>query len=67
MDIEQKLLRSELDVGIVEGEILSPDLTVLPIIDDCLVLDGGKGSSILWERNACQVQKILMVGTFCYA
>ncbi len=37
-DIEQKLLRSELDVGIVEGEILSPDLTVLPIIDDCLVL-----------------------------
>ena len=41
-DIEQKLLRSELDVGIVEGEILSPDLTVLPIIDDCLVLAVGK-------------------------
>ncbi len=37
-DIEQKLLRSELDVGIVEGKSLSPDLTVLPIIDDCLVL-----------------------------
>ena len=40
-DIEQKLLRAELDVGIVEGEILSPDLTVLPIIDDCLVLGCG--------------------------
>ena len=40
--IEQKLLRSELDVGIVEGEIYSPDLHVLPIVDDRLVLAVGK-------------------------
>ena len=35
-NIEQKLLRSELDAAVVEGEIHSPDLVVLPIIDDCL-------------------------------
>ncbi len=35
-NIEQKLLRSELDAAVVErGEIHSPDLIVLPIIDDC--------------------------------
>ena len=50
-DIEQKLLRAELDVGIVEGEILSPDLTVLPIIDDCLVLAVGKYHP-LYHRNS---------------
>ena len=33
-NIEQKLLRSELDAAVVEGEIHSPDLVVLPIIDD---------------------------------
>ena len=41
-NIEQKLLRSELDAAVVEGEIHSPDLVVLPIIDDCLVLAAGK-------------------------
>lgn len=41
-NIEQKLLRSELDAAVVEGEIHSPDLIVLPIIDDCLVLAAGK-------------------------
>ena len=49
-DIEQKLLRSELDAGIVEGEILSPDLTVLPIIDDCLVLAAGKDHPFYQEK-----------------
>lgn len=53
-DIEQKLLRAELDVGIVEGEILSPDLTVLPIIDDCLVLAVGKYHP-LYHRNCIQI------------
>ena len=42
-DIEEKLLKSELDAAVVEGEILSPDLIVLPIIDDSLVLAVGKG------------------------
>ena len=41
-DIEQKLLRSELDAAVVEGEINAPELTVLPIIDDSLVLAVGK-------------------------
>ena len=41
-DIEEKLLKSELDAAVVEGEILSPDLIVLPIIDDSLVLAVGK-------------------------
>lgn len=40
-EIEQKLLRSQLDAAIVEGEIQSPDLIVLPLIDDCLVLTAG--------------------------
>lgn len=36
--VEEKLLRAELDAGIVEGSISSPELVVLPIIDDFLVL-----------------------------
>ena len=57
-DIEQKLLRSELDAGIVEGEILSPDLTVLPIIDDCLVLAAGKDHPF-YQKNCIQVQDLV--------
>jgi len=37
-DIEEKLLRSELDIGIVEGKIKSPDLVSIPEVNDCLVL-----------------------------
>lgn len=36
--IEDKLLRSELDLGIVEGIIHSPDLVNIPVIEDFLVL-----------------------------
>lgn len=36
--IEEKLLASELDVGIVEGVIKSPDLISVPIAEDFLVL-----------------------------
>mgnify|MGYP000036134164 FL=1 len=56
-DIEQKLLRSELDVGIVEGEVLSSDLSVLPIIDDCLVLAVGKYHPF-YQKNYIQVQDL---------
>lgn len=56
-EIEQKLLRSELDVGIVEGEILSSDLTVLPIVEDCLVLAVGKEHP-LYERRILKVQDL---------
>ena len=37
-DVEKKLLDMELDVGLVEGNIKSPDLVVLPMISDFLVL-----------------------------
>lgn len=37
-DIEEKLLRSELDIGIVEGKIKSPDLISIPEVNDYLVL-----------------------------
>lgn len=37
-DIESKILRSELDVGVVEGNIESRDLVCQPIIHDRLVL-----------------------------
>ena len=55
--IEQKLLRSELDVGIVEGEILSSDLIVLPIVEDCLVLAVGKEHP-LYERKILKGQDL---------
>lgn len=37
-DIEKKLLSAEIDIGIVEGEIKSPDLVSIPEIKDYLVL-----------------------------
>ncbi len=36
--IEEKLLNSELDIGIVEGMVKSPDLISIPEVDDFLVL-----------------------------
>lgn len=53
--IEQKLLRSELDVGIVEGEIYSPDLHVLPIVDDRLVLAVGKNILLFKKYCMCRI------------
>lgn len=41
-EIEQKLLRHELDVAVVEGIIESPELSVLPVVEDSLVLVCGK-------------------------
>ncbi|MEL7659362.1 LysR family transcriptional regulator [Acetobacterium wieringae] len=36
--IENKLLKAELDIGLVEGKISHPDLIVEPVIDDYLVI-----------------------------
>ncbi len=36
--IEEKLLKSELDIGIVEGKIKNQDLVVIPVINDYLVI-----------------------------
>lgn len=41
-EIEQKLLRRELDVAVVEGIIESTELTCIPIVEDSLVLVCGK-------------------------
>lgn len=41
-EIEQKLLRRELDVAVVEGIIESAELTCIPIVEDSLVLVCGK-------------------------
>ena len=37
-DVERKLLNMELDVGLVEGTVKSPDLVSIPMIPDFLVL-----------------------------
>lgn len=41
-EIEQKLLRRELDLAVVEGIIESPELACIPIVEDSLVLVCGK-------------------------
>jgi Transcriptional regulator len=45
--VEEKLLKSELDVGIVEGVIHASELVVTPVVDDYLVLACGKKPSLL--------------------
>lgn len=37
-DVEEKLLKSELDIGIIEGKVKSPDLISIPEVNDFLVL-----------------------------
>ncbi|MGM9522717.1 MAG: LysR family transcriptional regulator [Oscillospiraceae bacterium] len=36
--IEEKLLKSELDIGLVEGDVKTPDLVVKPVINDELAV-----------------------------
>lgn len=40
--VEEKILKSELDIGIIEGEIKSPNIISIPEIEDYLVLVCGK-------------------------
>ncbi len=55
--IEQKLLRSELDAAVVEGEIHSPELVVIPVIDDCLVLAAGRNHPF-YSRSRIHVSEL---------
>lgn len=55
--IEQKLLCSELDAAVVEGEIHSPELVVIPVIDDCLVLAAGKKHPF-YSRSSIHVSEL---------
>lgn len=49
--IEEKLLKSELDIGIVEGKIKSHDLVVIPVINDYLVIVCSKKHRFSGCRN----------------
>lgn len=49
--VEKKLIKSELDMAIVEGDIQSPDLITIPVIDDYLVLLCKNNHSILDNKN----------------
>lgn len=40
-EVEEKLLKSELDIAIVEGKVRSPDLISIPEVNDFLVLISG--------------------------
>ncbi|MCI1966830.1 MAG: LysR family transcriptional regulator [Oscillospiraceae bacterium] len=57
--IEQKILKNELDVGIVEGEIKSPDLIRLPLVHDRLVLACAAGHPLAakHEIGAADLEK----------
>lgn len=48
--IEKKILRNELDIGIVEGIVNSQDLIKIPIFDDELVVVVGKNHPLYSER-----------------
>lgn len=63
-EIEEKILKSELDAAVVEGEVQSPDLVVLPIVEDMLVLVCGQEHAFYTEktisRNDLFYQKFAM-------
>ncbi len=51
LDIEQLLLKNELDIGIVEGDIHSTDLSVRPFFQDELILVCGKGNVLYGKKQ----------------
>ncbi|WKY47891.1 LysR family transcriptional regulator [Eubacteriaceae bacterium ES3] len=56
--IENRLLRAELDIGLVEGTVQHPDLIVEPVIDDFLVIACSQTHpfSVLQKITAQQLQ-----------
>lgn len=52
-EIEEKLLRRELDAAVVEGIIESPQLAVIPIVEDSLVLVCGKHHDFYQRDVVC--------------
>lgn len=55
--IEAKLLDSELDIGLVEGRITSPELVCIPVAEDFLVL-AMAASHPLAAKEQIQVQEL---------
>ena len=51
--IEAMLLQDQIDIGVVEGEITSPDIICIPFMEDKLVLVCGK------QHRFCSLAKIL--------
>lgn len=56
-EIEQKLLRKELDAAVVEGTIESPKLTTIPIVEDSLVLVCGKNHDF-YPKNVVHASEL---------
>ncbi|WP_040211091.1 LysR family transcriptional regulator [Clostridium polynesiense] len=61
--IEEKLLKSELDIAIVEGKIKSPDLIAIPAVDDYLVLTCSKSHPLAKKK----VIKLSELTSSCFA
>ncbi len=55
-EIEQKLLVSQLDAAVVEGNIESPDLVCIPVIHDRLVLCCGSSHQFYRQDCVCASQ-----------
>lgn len=49
--IEQLILQDQLDIGLVEGDITSPDIVCAPFAEDTLVLVCGKGHSFFGRSS----------------
>ncbi len=55
--VEERLLKSEVDIALVEGEIHHPDLIMVPIIRDFLVLGCSKNHTFA-ERDEVNVKEL---------
>lgn len=51
--IEEKILSSELDFGLVEGEVSEPDLISRPVLEDELVLICAEGHPFSGQDSVC--------------
>lgn len=62
--VEEKLLKSELDIGIIEGEIKNPNLISIPEIEDYLVLACGRNHELanrdfIELRELCEMDFVM--------
>ena len=51
--IEEKILSSELDFGLVEGDVSEPDLISRPVLEDELVLICAEGHPLSGRKTVC--------------
>ena len=55
--IQNKLINSELDIGLVEGNITNPELIVEPVITDNLVIICGRNHKF-WGRTSVSLEEL---------